>query len=69
MKRFPKRNTSELKSAKFLVLVIVKYWLDVSFGRGAASLDGQTLDADLDVKWSIDSQQCKATVLIRAVFL
>ena len=40
--------------AKFLVL-LMKYCLNVSFGRGIFRW------TNLDVKWSIDSLQCKVT--------
>ena len=58
-----KRYTSELGPAKFLVLLLVKYCLDGSFGHGMFRW------RNLDVKWSIDSLQCKVTVLIMVVFL
>ena len=56
VKRSLKRYTSDLGSPKFLVLLLVKYYLDGSFGRG---IFRWTI---LDVKWSIDSLQCKVTV-------
>ena len=52
VKCFLKRNISELGSTKFLVLLLVKYCLDISFGRGIFRW------TDLDVKWSIDTLQC-----------
>ena len=57
------RYTSELGPAKFLVLLLVKFCLDGSFGYGIFRW------TNLDVKWSIDSLPCKVTVLIIAVFL
>ena len=48
-----KRYTSELGPAKFLVLLLVKYYLDGSFGHGIFRW------ANLDVKWSIESLRCK----------
>ena len=55
--------TSELGPAKFLVLLLVKYCLDGIFGHGNFRW------ANLDVEWSIDSLQCKVTILIIAVSL
>ena len=63
VKHFWKCYTSELGSAKFLVLLSVKYCLDISFGRGIFR------STNLDVKWSIDALQCKVTVSIIAIFL
>ena len=58
-----KRYISELRPENFLVLLFVKYCLDVSFGHGIFRW------TNLDVKWSVDSLPCKVTVLIIAVFL
>ena len=63
VKRSLKRYTSELGPAKFLVLLLVKWCLDGSFGHGIFRW------TNLDVNWSIDSLPCKVTVLIIAVFL
>ena len=63
VKRSLKRYTSELGPAKFLVLLLVKYYLGGSFGHSMFRW------TNLDVKWSIDSLPCKVTVLIIAVFL
>ena len=52
MKPFLKRYASELGSAKFLVLLLVKYFLDVSFRCGTFRW------TNLDVKWSSDSLHC-----------
>ena len=61
VKPFLKRYASELESAKFLVLLLVKYCLDVRCGIFRWT--------NLDVKWSIDSLQCMVTVLLIVVFL
>ena len=58
-----KRYTSELGPAKFLGLLLVKYYLDGSFGHGIFRW------TNLDIKWSIDSLPCKVTVLIIVVLL
>ena len=63
VKRSLKRYTSELGPAKLLVLLLVNYCLYGSFGHGINRW------TNLDIKWSIDSLQCKVTVLIIAVFL
>ena len=56
VKRSLKRYTSELGPAKFLVLLLVKYCLNGSFGHGIFRW------TNLDVKWSIDSLLCQVTV-------
>ena len=58
-----KSYTSELGPAKFLVLLLVKFCLDGSFGHGIFRW------TNLDVKWSIDCLPCKVLVLIIVVFL
>ena len=55
VKRSLKRYTSELWPAKFLVLLLVKYCLDGSFGHGIFRW------TNLDVKWNIDTLPCKVT--------
>ena len=52
VKCFLKRNISELGSTKFLVLLLVKYCLDISFGRGIFRW------TDLDVKGGLDHFFC-----------
>ena len=62
VERSLKRYTSELGPAKILVLLLVKYCLDGSFGHGIIRW------TNLDVKWSIHSLPA-VTLLIIAVFL
>ena len=62
VKRSLKRYISELGPAKFLVLLLVKYCLNGSFGHGNFRW------TNLDVKWSIDALPCKLTVLTIAIF-
>ena len=57
VKRSLKLYTSELGPAKFLVLLLVKYCLDGSFGHGIFRL------TNLDVKWSIESLPCNELFL------
>ena len=63
-KAFAKHYTSELWPAKFLVVLLVKYCLDGSFGHGIIRWTNWML-----IKWNIDSLPCRVTVLITAVFL
>ena len=55
MKLYLKHYSSELGSAKLLVVLLVKYCLEVSFRCGMFRW------TDLSVKWTIESLQYKVT--------